>query len=145
MNTKYEITDIAHEKYPFLHRIRALRDIGSEVSQPEKPRKRSLKELAELDKAGDDLTPEEAERLAAHRQKAQSMAQQAESHAASEATATDVERTCRMFRSGLAPHPGRNGTTGSPSQSEKDGLAGFESPRRNRPGSGGRVGEEAGI
>ena len=31
MNTKYEITDIAHEKYPFLHRIRALRDIGSEI------------------------------------------------------------------------------------------------------------------
>ena len=31
MNAKYEITDIAHEKYPFLHRIRALRDIGSEV------------------------------------------------------------------------------------------------------------------
>ena len=31
MNEKYEITDIAHEKYPFLHRIRALRDIGSEV------------------------------------------------------------------------------------------------------------------
>ena len=31
MNTKYEITDIAHEKYPFLHRIRALRDVGIEV------------------------------------------------------------------------------------------------------------------
>ena len=31
MNRKYEITDIAHEKYPFLHRIRALRDIGKEV------------------------------------------------------------------------------------------------------------------
>ena len=31
MNAKYEITGIAHEKYPFLHRIRALRDIGSEV------------------------------------------------------------------------------------------------------------------
>lgn len=31
MNAKYEITDIAHEKYSFLHRIRALRDIGSEV------------------------------------------------------------------------------------------------------------------
>ena len=31
MNEKYEITDIAHEKYPFLHRVRALRDIGSEV------------------------------------------------------------------------------------------------------------------
>lgn len=31
MNAKYEITDIAHEKYPFLHRIRALRDIGSEI------------------------------------------------------------------------------------------------------------------
>lgn len=31
MNQKYEITDIAHEEYPFLHRIRALRDIGSEV------------------------------------------------------------------------------------------------------------------
>ena len=31
MNTKYEITDIAHEKYPFLHRIRALRDIGDRV------------------------------------------------------------------------------------------------------------------
>ena len=28
-----------------------------------------MKELAKLDKAGDDLTPEEAERLAAHRQK----------------------------------------------------------------------------
>ena len=31
INAKYEITDIAHEKYPFLHRIRALRDIGREV------------------------------------------------------------------------------------------------------------------
>ena len=31
MNTKYEITDITHEKYPFLYRIRALRDIGTEV------------------------------------------------------------------------------------------------------------------
>lgn len=31
INTKYEITNIAHEKYPFLHRIRALRDIGEEV------------------------------------------------------------------------------------------------------------------
>lgn len=30
-NQKYEITDIAHEKYPFLHRIRALQDIGKEV------------------------------------------------------------------------------------------------------------------
>ncbi len=30
-NTKYEITDIAHEQYPFLHRIRALRDIGEKV------------------------------------------------------------------------------------------------------------------
>jgi len=30
-NQKYEITEIAHEKYTFLHRIRALRDIGSEV------------------------------------------------------------------------------------------------------------------
>lgn len=30
-NQKYEITDIAHEKYPFLHRIRALRDIGGKV------------------------------------------------------------------------------------------------------------------
>jgi len=30
-NQKYEITDIAHEKYPFLHRIRALRDIGKKV------------------------------------------------------------------------------------------------------------------
>lgn len=28
---KFEITDIAHEKYPFLHRIRALRDVGIEV------------------------------------------------------------------------------------------------------------------
>ena len=32
-NQKYEITDIAHEKYPFLHRIRALRDIGSDVKE----------------------------------------------------------------------------------------------------------------
>ena len=30
-NEKYEITDIAHGQYPFLHRIRALRDIGNEV------------------------------------------------------------------------------------------------------------------
>ena len=30
-NQKFEITDISHEKYPFLHRIRALRDIGSKV------------------------------------------------------------------------------------------------------------------
>ena len=30
-NQKYEITDIAHEQYPFLHRIRALRDVGGEV------------------------------------------------------------------------------------------------------------------
>ena len=28
---KFEITDIAHEKHPFLHRIRALRDVGIEV------------------------------------------------------------------------------------------------------------------
>ena len=28
---KFEITDIAHEKYPFLYRIRALRDVGIEV------------------------------------------------------------------------------------------------------------------
>lgn len=32
-NHKYEITDIAHEQYPFLHRIRALRDIGSKVKE----------------------------------------------------------------------------------------------------------------
>lgn len=30
-NNKYEITDIIHEEYPFLHRIRALRDVGAEV------------------------------------------------------------------------------------------------------------------
>ena len=30
-NNKYEITDISHEKYPFLHRVRALRDVGAEV------------------------------------------------------------------------------------------------------------------
>lgn len=30
-NHKYEITDIAHEQYPFLRRIRALRDIGQKV------------------------------------------------------------------------------------------------------------------
>ena len=30
-NNKYEITDISHEEYPFLHRIRALRDVGAEV------------------------------------------------------------------------------------------------------------------
>ena len=32
-NQKYEITGIVHEKYPFLHRIRALRDIGSDVKE----------------------------------------------------------------------------------------------------------------
>ena len=30
-NQKFEITDIAHPQYPFLHRIRALRDIGEDV------------------------------------------------------------------------------------------------------------------
>ena len=30
-NQKYEIIDIVHEKYPFLHRVRALRDIGTDV------------------------------------------------------------------------------------------------------------------
>ena len=30
-NQKYEITDIAHKEYPFLHRIRALRNIGTTV------------------------------------------------------------------------------------------------------------------
>ena len=30
-NQKYEITDIIHGKYPFLHRVRALRDIGKDV------------------------------------------------------------------------------------------------------------------
>ena len=31
MNEKYEITDIAHPRYPWLHRIRALRDIREDV------------------------------------------------------------------------------------------------------------------
>ena len=31
MNQKYEITDIAHPRYPWLHRIRALRDIREDV------------------------------------------------------------------------------------------------------------------
>ena len=35
MNQKYEITDIAHEKHSFLHRIRALRDIGKKVKAGE--------------------------------------------------------------------------------------------------------------
>ena len=30
-NLKYEITDITHEEYPFLHRIRALQDVGDQV------------------------------------------------------------------------------------------------------------------
>ena len=30
-NQKYEITDMAHEEYPFLHRIRALQDVGDQV------------------------------------------------------------------------------------------------------------------
>lgn len=34
-NQKYEITDIVHGKYPFLHRIRALRDIGKDVKTGE--------------------------------------------------------------------------------------------------------------
>lgn len=39
------------------------------ATEPEKPRKRTLEELAELQKAGADLTPEEAERLTAYRQR----------------------------------------------------------------------------
>lgn len=34
-NQKYEITDIVHGKYPFLHRVRALRDIGKDVKAGE--------------------------------------------------------------------------------------------------------------
>lgn len=34
-NQKYEITNIVHGKYPFLHRIRALRDIGKDVKAGE--------------------------------------------------------------------------------------------------------------
>lgn len=30
-NNKYELTDIAHLQYPFLRRIRALRNIGDKV------------------------------------------------------------------------------------------------------------------
>ncbi len=39
------------------------------ASQRSKPRKRSLEKLARLDKAGAHLTPEEAERLAAYKQR----------------------------------------------------------------------------
>ena len=39
------------------------------ASQPGKPRKRSLEELAKLDRAGADLTPEETERLASYKQR----------------------------------------------------------------------------
>ena len=31
MNQKYEITDIVHPQYPWLHRIRALRDVREDV------------------------------------------------------------------------------------------------------------------
>ena len=33
LNKKYEITELTHPHYPWLHRIRALRDIGQEVHQ----------------------------------------------------------------------------------------------------------------
>ena len=39
------------------------------ATQPEKPRKRSLEELAKLDRARADLTPEETERLASYKQR----------------------------------------------------------------------------
>ena len=32
-NDKFVVTDIPHEKYPFLHRIRALRDIGEDIKK----------------------------------------------------------------------------------------------------------------
>lgn len=32
-NDKYEITDIAHPEYPWLHRIRALQDVGKDVKK----------------------------------------------------------------------------------------------------------------
>jgi len=34
-NEKFEITEIAHEKYPFLHRIRALQNVGNQVKAGE--------------------------------------------------------------------------------------------------------------
>lgn len=52
MNTKYEITDIAHEKYPFLHRIRALRDIGDRVKAGD---------LGGFVEGGDNLSDDEDE------------------------------------------------------------------------------------
>ena len=94
------------------------------ASQPEKPRKRSLKELAKLD--GADLTPEEAERLAAHRQK------KAEQHKAwrdrqkSAQPPKPQQRTlkelARCAEAGLPLTLEEAEQAGSPSQSEKGGL-----------------------
>ena len=46
------------------------------ASQPQKPRQRPLAELARVQKAGEDLTPEETERLKAHHQKKAEQARQ---------------------------------------------------------------------
>lgn len=48
---------------------REWREKRKAAEPPKPPRPKSLKELAALKKAGADLTPEEAERLAAHREK----------------------------------------------------------------------------
>lgn len=112
------------------------------ASQPEKPRKRSLKELAKLD--GADLTPEEAERLAAHRQK------KAEQHKAwrdrqkSAQPPKPQQRTlkelARCAEAGLPLTLEEAERLEAHRNRKKAALQDLKARRRNRPGSGGRVG-----
>ena len=73
---------------------------------------------------------------------AQGVARKAESRTAKD---KDAQRTCRRPKRGGSPNAGGIGTSGSPQEPEENrkGKAGTAS--RNRPGSGGRAGTEAGV
>ncbi len=68
------------------------------ASQPEKPRKRSLEELVKLHREGTNLTPEEAERLAAYKQrKAEAAKRCREKKQATQPTKPQKENAERNF------------------------------------------------
>ena len=69
MDPYKQIVDEWLEEAPYsaLRILEKLREIGVDTAQPPKPQQRTLKELAECAEAGLPLTPEEVERLEAHR------------------------------------------------------------------------------
>lgn len=65
------------------------------VTQPEKPRKHSLEELSKLERAGADLTLEEAERLAAYKQRKAEAAKRCKEKRKTERPSKPQQRTLK--------------------------------------------------